>query len=354
MSNTQSIAAKPATATRAAPQPLHTFSRLRVLAWHSHVLFASQAYTLLTADMLDPIPRWRIVSLYRPTWWRNLTASARMSYRLFGDGFHALAALPTGHLIASVPGGIISVAPGETEFHLTHQLSAERPPRALIATRNGHVFWAGHQENARRRDSCIYVSADLGFTWDVAHAFPSGVTGIRDLVHDDWDNCIWILTDEEGPNCRVLRASLDFRVVEVAISGSEARMGACVPTRDAVYFASNHPAGSNHIIRLRRNGSVIKIASIDGAAASACLVGNSIFLSTMPNRNNHARPTVGIYRSPDGENWEQFLGWQKDFWHDIFQMGCAFFPLGTNTTDLLAVSTVAVSGHDLETTLWRI
>jgi hypothetical protein len=63
---------------------------------------------------------------------------------------------------------------------------------------------------------------------------------------------------------------------------------------------------------------------------------------------------VRTYRSPDGENWEQFLGWQKDFWPDIFQMGSAFFPLGTNSTDLLAVSTVAVSGHDLETTLWRI
>jgi hypothetical protein len=318
-------------------------------------LLASQAYTLLSADMSDSAPQWRIVAPFRPAWWRNLTASARLSYRLFGDGFQALAALPTGHLIAAVPEGIISLAPSDTEFHVVHQLQSGRQPRSIVATADGQVFWSGHQQTAGRSQFCIYVSPDRGLTWEVAHAFPVGLSNIRALVHDDWDNCLWFIADDETPNCRVFRASLDFQVIEVAISGSEARMATCLPTRDAIYFGSHNFAGGNHVFRLRRNGSLIKVATIDGPSVSACRVGTSIFFSTMSNPNNsNGGHMVKIYRSPDGDNWEEFLGWKKDFWPEIFQSGCAFLPPGNNSTDLLAVSTVAVSDLDLGTTLWRI
>jgi hypothetical protein len=355
MSKTQSIAAKPASATKAAPQPVHTFSRLRVLAWHGNVLLASQAYTLLSADMLDSVPQWRIVAPFRPTWWRNLTASARLSYRFFGDGFQALAALRSGHLIAAVPEGIISLAPGDTEFHLTHQFRCGRPPRSIVATSDGRLFWSGDRESAGRRQSCIYVSTDRGLTWEVAHVFPGGVSTIRGLVHDHWENCLWMLADEETPNCRVFRASLDFRVVEVAVSGSETRMATCLPTRDAIYFGSHDPEGSNHIFRLRRSGSLSKVANVDSPTMSACQVGTSLFFSTRSRPSkSHTGYAVKLHRSPDGDNWEEFLSWEKDFWPEAFQSGCAFFPEGNNSTDLLAVSTVAVSSFDLNTTLWRI
>jgi hypothetical protein len=38
----------------------------------------------------------------------------------------------------------------------------------------------------------------------------------------------------------------------------------------------------------------------------------------------------------------------------LFQYGNAFFPDGNNSTDVLAVTTVAVKGSDFETTLWQI
>jgi hypothetical protein len=354
MSKTESIAAKLASATRPAPQPVHTFSRLRVLAWQGNLLLASHAYTLLSADMSDSVPQWRIVAQYRPVWWRNLTASGRLTHRVFGDGFQALAALPSGHLIGSVPDGIISLAPGDTEFHVTHQLHGYRPPRSVIATREGQVFWNGHRECSGNRQSCIYVTPDQGLTWEIAHVFPKGVTDIRGLVHDGWDNCLWILAEEESQNCRVFRASLDFQAVEVAISGSEARMATCLPARDAIYFGSHDPAGSNHVFRLRRNGSLIKVATLETPSVSACQVGASLFFSTRHSPTSRDGCSIRVYRSPDGEKWEQFLKWKKDFWPEAFQSGHAFLPGGNNSTDLLAVSTVAVCGLDLATTLWRI
>ena len=354
MSQTQSIAAKPATAIRPAPKPLQTFPQLRGLWWDGNTLLASQTYTVVGADMSDSAPQWRIVASYRPAWWRNLTASTRLSYRFFGDGFRALAALETGHLVASVPGAIVSLSPGETEFHITQEIRSGSPPRNIVATPEGKIFWCAHQETSGGHQCCLYTSADRGLTWEIAHTFPNGITGIRGLVHDDWGDCLWILADEESPNCRIFRASLDCRVVETAISGGEARMAACVPTRDAIYFGSYSPCATNHIFRLRRNGSLIKVAGVDGPCVSACQVGPSIFFSTISQSNGVGRGAVKVYRSSDGDNWEEFLMWRKDIWPAAFRSGCAFFPQGQNSTDLLVVSTVAVSGCDLHTTVWRI
>ena len=39
---------------------------------------------------------------------------------------------------------------------------------------------------------------------------------------------------------------------------------------------------------------------------------------------------------------------------NFFQYGIAFLPDGINTTDLLAVTTVAVKDFDLKTELWRV
>lgn len=348
MSETQSLGAKAATTSRPAPEPAYTFSGLRALAWHGSVLLASQAYTVLSASLSDSPPRWRMVAQYRPAWWRTVTASAPLTSRFFDDGFGSLAPLPSGHIVASVPEGIVSLAPGDMEFHITHQLHGARNARIVACGRS--IFWSGLTET-RGGNCCIYASADHGLTWEVAHVFDNAITAIRGLVHDEWENCLWILVGGEKEVGQVYRASLDFRMVEVAISGNGVRVGTCVPVRDAVYFGSYDLRGPNHIFRLRRNGSVVKVASIHGPAVSSCRVGHSVFISTMANWiSGHV---VRVYSSADGDIWEEFLAWKKDYWPDVLGKGCASLAGGNNGTGLLAVSTVAVSGPDLAATLWR-
>ncbi|HYA26284.1 MAG TPA: hypothetical protein VEF05_19140, partial [Terriglobales bacterium] len=84
---------------------LAAFSGLRALAWHDDVLYASRGYTLLRAR-ITPGARdvqWEGVGEARPQWWRTLTSVSRLGTRLCRDGFHALAVLASGELIAAVP-----------------------------------------------------------------------------------------------------------------------------------------------------------------------------------------------------------------------------------------------------------
>jgi hypothetical protein len=63
---------------------------------------------------------------------------------------------------------------------------------------------------------------------------------------------------------------------------------------------------------------------------------------------------VSLYGSSDGLQWHLVLQRKKDRWPmGWFQYGNAFLPDGTNTTRLLAVTTIAVEHDDLETTIWR-
>src|ERR1700680_4501470 len=95
-----SISASPADQnTGLNPVRLAAFPRMRALAWCNDVLYASRGYALLRATMqTNRPPLWQDVGTYRPNPWRAVSSSSRLISRLFRDGFHALAALSSGHL----------------------------------------------------------------------------------------------------------------------------------------------------------------------------------------------------------------------------------------------------------------
>jgi hypothetical protein len=336
------------------------FPRLRVLAWHGNLLYASRGYKLLRAKKVADTSEieWQPVGSYDPPRWRKLSSSLRFASRFSRDGFHALAVLPTGHLVGAVPGAIVTLAPGETEFRVSHKVLRGTRPLHITATPGGQIYWGEYFDNPQRDQVHIYGSVDNGASWRIAYTFPKGsIRHVHNIVHDPWENCLLILTGDNGAECRILRASCDFKTVDVILSGNQqARAVALVPTQDGSYFSSDTPLERNHIYRLNRHGNISALADLDSSSIYGCRVGSAIFFSTMvePSEINLAR-TVSIYGTLDGTRWQKKLSWTKDGWpKGFFQYGNAFLPSGDNATDILALTTIAVKGGDLETSLWRI
>jgi hypothetical protein len=335
-----------------------TFPRLRALAWHDDFLYASRGYTLLRARMNAPSVEWQEVARYSPVWWRNLSVPSRFTFRLFRDGFHALAVLASGHIVAAVPGAILALAPGESEFRVSHRVLRGTRPLHIAVTPDDHVFWGEYFDNPRRDEVHIYVSTDRGVTWNVAYTFARGaIRHVHNIVYDEWAKCLWVLTGDDGPECRILRVSCDFRNVDVVLAGNQqARAVALVPTPEGLYFSSDTPLESNHVYCLDRGGKLTKLAPLGGSSIYGCRVGEAIFFSTMvePSQIN-LDPNVRIYGSCDGFHWQDLLHWRKDVWPmSLFQYGNAFLPDGRNTTEWLAVTTVAVLRDDLTTSIWHV
>lgn len=334
------------------------FPGMRALAWSGDVLYVSRGYDVLRARMQDPAnPAWQRVAAFTPDFRRRISVANRLSARLFRDGFHALAALPSGGLVAAVPGAIVAVGPKETEFRRTHTMTRGTRPLHITTVPSGAVYWGEYFDNASRDEVHIYASSDAGATWSEAYTFPKGaVRHVHNIVYDRWDDCLWVLTGDYGNECRILRASCDFSRVEPVLQGNQqARAVALVPTVDALYFSSDTPLESNYVYRLERSAALTQLAPITSSSIYGCRVGNDVFFSTMvePSDVNRDR-TVRIYGNAGGRDWRPLLSWKKDRWPmGLFQYGNAFLPDGENSTPILAVTTVAVEEDDMTTSLYK-
>jgi hypothetical protein len=322
------------------------------------VLYASRGYTLLRADTASPGVHWQVAGRFQPPWWRNLTCASRLTYRLFRDGFHALGILSSGDLFAAVPGAIIALVSGDNEFRVSHKVLRGTRPLHIAVAPGDRIFWGEYFDNPQREEVHIYASADRGVHWNVAYTFPKGaIRHIHNIIYDQWGDCLWILTGDNGSECRILRASCDFQQVDVVLSGNQqARAVALVPAPEALYFSSDTPFETNHVYRLDRRGNLSKSAALSSSSTYGCRVGDAVFFSTMvePSAVNPDR-NASVFGSFDGVAWQSLLQWKKDRWPmDLFQYGNVLLPDGRNTSGLLALTTVAVEQADLETSLWLV
>jgi hypothetical protein len=336
-------------------------ARVRALAWEGDVLYASRGYELLRGHIREASTvTWKSAGSFDPGWKRRLSASNRLSARLLRDGFHALAVVPAGGLVAAVPGSIITLGRGEAEFRQTHAITRGTRPLHITAVPDGTVYWGEYFDNASREEVHIYGSSDGGATWSVAYTFPRrAIRHVHNIVHDQWQNCLWILTGDYGDECRILRATCDLSRVESVLQGQQqTRAVAAIPTEDGLYFSSDTPLERNYIYRLDREGKLSQLASISSSSIYGCRAGSNLFFSTMvePSEVNRDR-TVRVYaadsRTPD--RWQAQLEWKKDWWPmGLFQYGNAFLPDGNNETPYLAVTTMAVTRDDMVTSLYSV
>jgi len=266
-------------------------------------------------------------------------------------------------MVAAVPGAIITLRPNEGRFQVTHRITRGTRPLHITAIPDGNVFWGEYFDNASRDEVQVYSSTDGGVKWDVAYTFPKGaIRHVHNIVHDPWGDCLWLLTGDYGDECRVVRASYDFRKVDVVLQGNQqARAVACVPAESGLYFSSDTPLEENFIYHLDRQATdrpekPSQLAPLSSSSIYGCCVGRDVFFSTMvePSAKNTDR-CVRIYNGRNGQDWRPLLSWQKDRWSmRFFQYGNAFLPDGENSTTYLAVATIAVESEDMTTSLYAV
>lgn len=347
----------PATTGEFRLEPLAAFRNMRALTWQDDYLYASRGYSLFRAKPSSGNFPWKSVGRYRPEWWRTCSSRSRLGFRLMRDGFHALAITRAGNLVAAVPGAIATLISGETEFRASHRLLRGTRPLHITATPDGRVFWGEYFANPQREEVHIYSSADGGLTWNIVYSFPPhSIRHVHNILYDRWRNCLWILTGDYEHECRILRASLDFKTVDEVLCGNQqARAAAALVTEAGLYFVSDTPLEPNHIYFLDPVDRLHRLAPIASSSIYGAQNRCGIFFSTMvePSAVNLSQH-VALFGSAGGNVWRELSSWRKDkFPMKFFQYGNAILPDGENTTEFLAVSTIAVEGADLQTTIWR-
>lgn len=339
---------------------LASWRGIRALAWNGPFLYGCRGYQVVRLQAGKEVA-WEVVARFRPVWWRNFTSRHALASRLLRDSFHALAILGGGSdaaMVGAVPGAVITRTSGSGEFHVTHKILRGTRPLHIAAVPSGKMYWGEYFDNRERAEVHIYASADRGSTWQIAYTFPAGsIRHVHNMIYDPWGDCLWILTGDDGAECKVLRASCDLRSMEVVLAGNQqARAVAAIPTRNGLYLSTDTPSEKNHVYWLDRAGKVEIVGDLASSSMYGCRVGAAMFFSTMiePSIVNPSRE-VRICGSIDGTGWRALAHWTKD---DLpmryFQYGNAFLPDGDNATHYLAATTIAVKSDDLVTTLWEV
>ena len=256
---------------------------IRALFWQGDVLYGCRGYELValrvSAIRQGEKSGWEPVAQFRPAWWRRLTVKNRLTYRLVRDGFHALAALEDGTMVAAVPGAIVTRAAGSEEFLATHAVRRGTRPLHITAVPGGNIYWGEYFDNRERAEVHIYGSTDRGRTWSAAYTFAAGsIRHVHNIVYDRWADCLWILTGDEGTECKVLRATRDLRSVETVLAGNQqVRAVAAIPTEDAIYLSTDTPLERNHVLRLERSGRVDRVAELASSSIFGCRAAGALF-----------------------------------------------------------------------------
>ena len=159
----------------------------------------------------------------------------------------------------------------KAEFQVTHRITRGTRPLHITAIPSGTVFWGEYFDNASRDEVHVYASTDAGATWSVAYTFPKGaIRHVHNIVHDPWGKCLWLLTGDYGDECRIVRASYDFRQIDIVLQGNQqARAVACVPAESGLYFSSDTPLEANYIYHLARQAKWIARESCRNSLRSA-------------------------------------------------------------------------------------
>src|ERR1700740_3294906 len=111
------------------------FPGLRALAWSGDRLYASRGSQLVCARIHDLAGSltWQPVAAFRSAWMLRLSVRNRLIARIFRDGVHALAVLPSGGLVAAVAGAIFTLRANEREFRVTHTVTRRTRPFHITA-----------------------------------------------------------------------------------------------------------------------------------------------------------------------------------------------------------------------------
>jgi len=332
----------------------------RVLLWEGDYLYGSRGYTLFRINGKEigqdnlTIEK---VAYCKPDSIRRIASENNLLRRLLRAGFHAIRMLDS-KIIGIVAKNIVVMESNEKEFISTFKIKRGTRPLGMAVTPDGKIYWGEYFKNRKRKEVYIYGSEDGGCTWDVVYAFPKKtIRHVHNVLYDPYENCLWILTGDEGREPKIMKASLDWKYVDVILEGSQqARSATMIFKKDSIFFATDTPHEQNYIYRLdRKTERIEKIFPLPGPSMWSGVTSKYMFFSTASEPGRSYCDSACVFGSKNGSNWEKLKCWIKDKFHPkYFQFGNIIFPHGITNESFLATTGVAVKELDYNTLIWKI
>ncbi|MDB3927287.1 hypothetical protein N9343_00935 [Flavobacteriaceae bacterium] len=201
------------------------------------------------------------------------------------------------------------------------------------------------------------------------------INHIHNLVLDQYNNCIWILTGDFGSGAAIYQATDNFKTVKKIFGGLQ-KFRSCVafPNKDGLLYATDSQFETNSIRILYKehnNWLEKSINIINGPCIFGTTINNTYYFSTSVEAINSGNLLNKLLRNTRGPgiirnqseivsidskgNIKTIYKNKKDkLPYILFQFGNILFPNGTNNTSKLVFTPIALKSNDFDTIIMDI
>lgn len=279
-------------------------------------------------------------------------AAKEYSSRLLRTGFHGLAPLPDGGLLAIVRGAILFQGPSDARFSVAQRVRRGSRPLNLCVLPSGHAYYGEYFSNPERDQVHIYGSV-TGREWEVVGSFPAGtVRHVHGVHHDPHRGGMWVLTGDEDHEAGLWWTGDEFQTLEPVWRGTQSVRAVTLFAESwGLIVPTDTPFETNWVQHLDpESGAVTRLAPLPGSVFHSARSEHLWLLSTVVERSSvNTDPRPALFASADGLDWSPVAQLERDrppFARErsIFQWPTLVLPTGRSTGDALYGSGQALAG----------
>jgi hypothetical protein len=319
-------------------------------------LWASNGYNLFFST--DYGYHFQHFSAYAPVFWEKVFSRSRMLSRLLRSGFYAFSPFKDGSSLAVVKGRLLKMKSAGMDFRPTFILTRGTRPLNICVDPGERVFWGEYFNNPDRDKVNIYYSEDKGDHWEIIYSFPKGsIRHIHGIFHDSFRGGFWILTGDEGAECKICY-TLDFKSIEVVAQGTQnCRAVSVIPYADGLVVPTDTPYESNFIqwfdiksCKFYQLHPLPNSAFFSMKTADLCIISTAVEYS-----KTNLSPHSYLMASTDGKVWKELYKQRKDIWHlKYFQFGVFNLPVVCSNAKYIFAGGQALAGEDNFLLRWSV
>ncbi len=281
---------------------------------------------------------------------QKLLSCNRVIRQLFREGVHHLVPLNNGDVFVTTKRKSYTVGQdGKVKSVFSGYVGNKPGHQGVCVTPDGTVFFGEYSVNLDHKNQTkLYRSTDNAMTFQTVLTFPNTVRHIHFVKFDPYEKCLWLGTGDEDCECHLMRSVDNGDTWETIGTGSQdwRAIGVCF-TQDALVWGTD--AGSvpdkNHIVRMDRATHQIQIiADAEGPCHGCASFGDGrIYISTGVEGGENEKDKYARLKEIKGDEVVDLIKIKKDWIPLIVQYGVIRFPLGTENTNNVIFTTMALS-----------
>jgi hypothetical protein len=237
------------------------------------------------------------------------------------------------------------------------------------------VYYGEYFGNQNKASVSIYKRINED-NWEKVYEFPEGeINHIHNLIPDEINGCVWILTGDFDNSAAIWQAKNNFMDVKAIKRGTqEYRSCVAFPILGGIIYATDTPFQRNSLRILNQKDGEwqsFEICTINGSVIYSTNLGDFFIFSTVVE-NNGGEPLLRkiltfkrgdgiiknecvVYQVNKEKNVTEILHNKKDiFSFYLFQFGAIIFPTGHNFSNYLPIYNIGTVKNDLSLILYKI